>query len=70
MSKKIKDPTIIKTLSVQDIDRLSQEIENFRNGGGDDLWLEYESILVEIYSDGNIKIKGDFKSTQEVDSMV
>lgn len=57
MSKK-RESEIVKTLSLRDFEKLTAEINNFRDGV--DLEFDDDSLEIEIYDDGHVVLNGRF----------
>lgn len=57
MSKK-RESEIVKVLSLQEFEKLTAEINNFRDGA--DSTFDDESLEIEIYDDGHIVLNGRF----------
>ena len=60
MSKKIKDNTVIRKLTMDQFEKLKEEVENFEYC--DDHTLIRSSFSIVIYADGTVRLQGDFKS--------
>ena len=57
MSKK-RESEIVKTLSLREFEKLTAEINNFRDGV--DLEFDDDSLEIEIYDDGHVVLNGRF----------
>jgi hypothetical protein len=62
--KKKVDKVLVKSLDKNDIEYIQMKIMSFERKACDDFYIDRESLVVNIYNDGSMEIRGDFKTTE------
>jgi hypothetical protein len=68
MSKK-KDPRVVRTMSFDQFDKLTENVYDFRNSG-DDMQCDTSTMHIDFYDNGEIKVGAQFTGYTDQDITV
>ena len=66
MAKMKEEPSVVRCWSLEDLRTLEEEVQKFISRNSiDDFYIEEDSVAINIYSDGTIKINAEVTATIE-----
>ncbi|GEM_PF-6046231 len=58
--KNKKEPQVVRSMNLSDFELLTKEINTFRDGG--DISFDDDTFEMNIYDNGDIELRGEFRS--------